>query len=113
MARTKSSLNEVSSNLDFAEKNSFKEIDISNCLEKMYNIMDFPDLSNDKATFSHEDKRFMDLMGSSIYKQDSHYHLPLLFRKVDLTMPNNRNYALKRLQSNRRKIKGVMSTSKA
>jgi hypothetical protein len=98
-----SSLNEVSSNLHFAEKNSFKEIDISHCLEKMYN-MDFPEIRNDKATFSHEDKRFMDLMDSSIYKQDSHYHLPLPFRKVDLTMSNNRNYALKRLQSNKRKM---------
>jgi hypothetical protein len=46
----------------------------------------------------------MDLMDSSIYKQDNHYHLPLPFRKVDLTMPNNRNYALKRLQSNKRKM---------
>ena len=63
----------------------------------MYN-MDFPEVSNDKATLSHEDKRFIDLKGSSIYKQDSHYHLPLPFRKVDPTMPNNRNYALKRLQ---------------
>ena len=44
------------------------------------------------------------MMGSSIYKQDSHYHLPLPFRKVDPTMPNNRNYALKRLQWNKRKM---------
>ena len=37
----KCSLNEVSSNLDFAENNSLKEIDISHCLMKMYN-MDLP-----------------------------------------------------------------------
>lgn len=61
----KSSLNEVCFNLDFVEKNSFKGIDISYCLEKMYN-MDFPEVRNNRGwSFTYSG---MDMFGSFYVK---------------------------------------------
>jgi len=62
---TEKFMNEVCFNLDFVEKNSFKGIDISYCLEKMYN-MDFPEVRNNRGwSFTYSG---MDMFGSFYVK---------------------------------------------
>ena len=98
-----SSLVDTPSDHHLAVKETVKEDEITQSLERMYH-RDFPEQRREKIAMSYEDKQFVGLMESSIYKQDGHYHLPMPFRESKVVMPNNRGYALKRLLSTKRKM---------
>ena len=98
-----SSLDNTPSDHHLAVEKTVKEDAITQSLERMYH-RDFPEQRREKIAMSYEDKQFVSLMESSIYKQDGHYHLPMPFRESKVVMPNNRGYVLKRLLSTKRKI---------
>ena len=98
-----SSLDNTPSDHHLAVEKTVKEDAITQSLERMYH-MDFPEHRREKIAMSYEDKQFIGLMESSIYKQDGHYHLPMPFRESKVVMPNNRGYALKRLLSTKQKM---------
>ena len=76
-----------------------KEVIISDDILGLFDV-DFDDLNLNKVPGkldpSQEDKVIMKKAESGIQYVDSHYMLPLPFRKRDIQMPFNRNQAVKR-----------------
>lgn len=58
----------------------------------------------DEYSYSQEDKKFIREVKQGIQHQDGHYVIPLPFREPQMTMPNNRDQALKRANWQRKKM---------
>ncbi|KAK0150310.1 hypothetical protein N1851_008772 [Merluccius polli] len=58
-----------------------------------------------KSEMSVEDRRFMEIMSSSVTLQNGHYHLPLPLRAKDVVMPDNYDMAKQRIGNLQRKFK--------
>ncbi|XP_052378933.1 uncharacterized protein LOC127931174 [Oncorhynchus keta] len=79
--------------------------DLGVLLVNQYNH-DFPERGyEEKSEMSAEDRRFMEIVSSSITLKDHHYYLPLPFRKTDVVLPNNRDMAKQRALNIIRKFK--------
>lgn len=73
-------------------------------LISQYN-QDFNEVSSEEKTkLSIEDKRFLEIANGANL-QDGHYSLKLPFGRANISMPNNRQIAVQRLQSLKRKMK--------
>ena len=79
--------------------------DLEKLLVSQYNTDFNEKASEEKRELSVEDKRFIEIMNSSAVLKDGHYNLDLPFRQKKVQMPNNRQIALQRLQSLKRKFK--------
>ena len=82
---------------------SCKEIHIEKQLKEMY-THDFPKVHSEKAAMSNEDRKFLKIMDEGITRINGHYSLPLPFKAPDTQLPNNKAYALHRLQSVKKKM---------
>lgn len=82
-----------------------KEVISPQAIQQMFE-MDFNDhkYGPDEYSYSQEDKRFIREVERGIRHQDGHYVIPLPFRKPQMTMPNNRDQALKRASWQRNKM---------
>ena len=81
-------------------------------LISQYN-QDFSEVTpQEEAEMSIGDKRFMEIAKEATL-QDEHYTLKLPSRKTNVNMPNNRQLSEQRLQSLKRKIKRMNSTSRS
>ena len=76
---------------------------ITEQLQKMYQH-DFTDIDSEQISYSKEDLRFMNLMESQVKKVNGHYQLPLPFKNPHVHLKNNKDHALKRLVSVKRKM---------
>ena len=59
---------------------------------------------NNDAGISQKDQRFITLMRQGIHFEDGHYTMPLPFKEGPPVLPNNKDMALSRLNSLRRKL---------
>lgn len=84
-------------------ESSVRDNSINQGLEKMYQL-EFPEQNTERKSLSHEDQQFLALMQDSIHKKEGRYQLPLPFRNPDPLFPNNRAYALHRLNSIKKKM---------
>ena len=76
---------------------STKEVFSPQAIQQMFEL-DFNNrkCSPDEHSYSQEDKKFISKVEKNIQRRDGHYVMPLPFRSHQVTMPNNRNQALKR-----------------
>lgn len=85
--------------------NRISMADLGVLLVNQYNH-DFPEREyEEKSEMSAEDRRFMEIVSSSITLKDHHYYLPLPFRNKDVVLPNNRDMAKQRALNIIRKFK--------
>ena len=93
----------------FEIQNKVKETEISEMLKKLYNS-DFnePKIQERNGLkfteLSIEDIQFLERMDSNIEKVNKQYSLPLPFRDENISLPNNREVAIKRLRSLKRRL---------
>ncbi|XP_046577994.1 uncharacterized protein LOC124285766 [Haliotis rubra] len=67
--------------------------------------IEFPEKGvQDRKEMSQEDKLFLKKVENSVEMKDGHYHIQLPFRNENIEMPDNHDYALKRLNSLRKKF---------
>lgn len=87
------------------EVESVKETVSPQAIQQMFEL-DFNDHRSgpDECSYFQEDKRFMAMIEEGIQRHNGHYVIPLPFRKSQLTMPNNRDQALKRAMWQRKKM---------
>lgn len=60
--------------------------------------------ANDKEEMSVEEKKFMEIMGSSVQLKDGHYMIKLPFKNKNVNMPNNISVARQCVRSLRQKL---------
>lgn len=77
-----------------------KEMVSPQAIQQMFEL----DFDDHKSSYSQEDKKFMTGIEQSIQHHDGHYVIPLPFRESQMTMPNNRDQALKRATWQRKKM---------
>ena len=68
--------------------------------------LDFSEQSPANVTLSREDQQFLTLLKQDIRFENEHYTMPLPFRNGLPVLPDNRDMALRRLNSLRRKLLG-------
>ena len=79
--------------------NKISMVKIEDLLVRQYNT-DFSELAyNEKQEHSFEDKKFLDVMNTSVKRKDGHYEVPLPFHRDNISLPNNRKMADQRAQS--------------
>ena len=79
--------------LNFQESFNIEATDAENSSEDVYRVT-----QNDDAGLSIEDRRFIKIMENGIHKNElGNWEMPLPFRSRNVSMPNNRGYAVKRL----------------
>lgn len=61
--------------------------------------------ANDKEEMSGEEKKFMEIMESSVQLKDGHYMIKLPFKNKNVNMPNNISVARQRDRSLRQKLR--------
>lgn len=85
--------------------NHISMADLGVLLVNQYNH-DFPEREyEEKSEMSAEDRKFMEIVSSSITLKDRHYYLPLPFRNKHVVLPNNRDMAKQRALNIIRKFK--------
>ena len=72
-------------------------------LGHMYHA-DFNENQGEKDAMSNEDFRFIDIMDGGVTITDQHYQLPLPFRNSRVSIPNNKEQAVNRAESIKRKL---------
>lgn len=82
------------------EIETVKEVVSPQAIQQMFEL----DFDDHKSSYSQEDKKFMTGIEQSIQHHDGHYVIPLPFRESQMTMPNNRDQALKRATWQRKKM---------
>ncbi|XP_048587898.1 uncharacterized protein LOC125571976 [Nematostella vectensis] len=96
-------------NLNFAD---YKK-ELQHQIERFWDLESFgtKSVGTDKGSpsfishhLSREDRKAIDKLEKTITKRDGHYETGLLWRDDDVTLPNNRNEADKRLNSLKRKF---------
>ena len=82
-----------------------KEVVLPQAILQMFEL-DFNDRksSPNGYSYSQEDKKFISKIKENIYHRHGHYVIPLPFRERLVTMPNNRDQALKRANWQRKKM---------
>ena len=86
-------------------KTQAKEVFAPAQLSKMLEL-DFRETSKEEQTLSLLDRKFLNVMESNIkYQDDGHYEIPLPLKEEGLTLPNNRNLALSRLEKLKQRLK--------
>ena len=84
------------------EKNVKEEI-APKTVERMFEL-DFSEKEKGLST-SKEDREFLKKVGNGIvHREDSHYEMPLPFKKENLTLPNNRPQAEQRLKNLKKRL---------
>lgn len=85
--------------------NRISMADLGVLLVYQYNH-DFPESEyEEKSEMSAEDRKFMEIVSSSITLKDRHYYLPLPFHNKQVVLPNNRDMAKQRALNIIRKFK--------
>ena len=79
------------------------DIGLKEMMLRMYDH-DFSELKSNPSCMSQEDKRFMTMLQSESKFIDGHYEVPLPFRHEDVTMPSNRNQAVQRMKTIKRRF---------
>jgi len=87
----------------FTSSTTIRDEYISKSLKEMY-LLDFNEENSEERALSNEDKEFLNIMQNGVTLVDNHYQLPLPFRNPKLTMSNNREQALQRLSSIKKKM---------
>ena len=82
-------------------KEVFAPAPLSKMLER-----DFSETSREDHALSFLDKKFLNVLESSIqHRDDSHYEMPLPLKEEGLKLPNNRTLALSRLERLKQRLK--------
>ena len=76
---------------------------IKEMLTRMYDS-EFNDVHSEKTSLSQEDCKFMSIMENNCQLVAGHYQLPLPFRSNNVKMPYNKQMAVQRLNSLKRKF---------
>jgi len=89
----------------FMVENKVREIVTPQVLNKMFEL-DFSQRSDDKEQgHSQEDKKFLKIVTQGIWHtEDSHYEIPLPFRRDDVHFPENKEQVLQRAHWLRKKL---------
>ena len=67
---------------------------------------DFSETSREDHALSFLDKKFLNVLESSIqHRDDGHYEMPLPLKEEGLKLPNNRTLALSRLERLKQRLK--------
>ena len=82
---------------------SWKETTIEDHLKEMY-LREFSENLSDAKGLSVDDRHFLEIMKSEIRFHDGHYTLPLPFKEAEVNLPSNREHAVQRCRSVRRKM---------
>ncbi|KAL0187614.1 hypothetical protein M9458_014713, partial [Cirrhinus mrigala] len=83
----------------FVSSNNISVAKLDELLKEQYNN-DFPEQAYDeKPELSFEDQRFLEIVNNSVVKRDGHYQICLPFRKLDITLPDNKKTAEQRALS--------------
>ena len=91
-------------NCYFAVKPTVKEVVNSAQVRQMLES-DFSEARTPGPTMSQDDRKFLLKMEQGAYQgADGHYVMPLLFREVTPTMPNNKSLALHKLNKLRTRL---------
>lgn len=82
-------------------KEVFAPAQLSKMLER-----DFSETSREDHALSFLDKKFLNVLESSIqHRDDGHYEMPLPLKEEGLKLPNNRTLALSRLERLKQRLK--------
>ena len=89
----------------FVVENKVREIVTPQALNKMFEL-DFSERTDDKEQgHSQEDKKFLKIVTQGIrHTEDSHYEIPLPFRRDDVRFPDNKEQVLQRAHWLRKKL---------
>ena len=86
-------------------KTQAKEVFVPAQLSKMLE-RDFSETSREDHALSFLDKKFLNVLESSIqHRDDGHYEMPLPLKEEGLKLPNNRTLALSRLERLKQRLK--------
>ena len=91
------------SNHHFAVQEEVSDESITGFLKEMY-ANEFNEKDGEKMALSHEDEVFLEIMKSGAKKREGKIELPLPFRDKNLLLPNNRQQALNRAISLKRRL---------
>ena len=75
----------------------------SHMLKEMYEN-EFNESNSEKKALSREDELFLQTMENGLRKENGHYILPLPFRNTHVKLPDNRDQAIRRLHSLKRRL---------
>ena len=95
-----------STNHSIVEQPVVKDTGIESMLKNLFSVDSVPEtkLSSKYETFSQDDLKFLDIVEKHSRFIDGHYHVPLPFRKDNISFPNNLPLALKRINSLKKKF---------
>ncbi|XP_066928731.1 uncharacterized protein [Clytia hemisphaerica] len=81
------------------EETQVKDSGIESMLKNLFDIESVPEtkLSTEYESFSQDDLHFLEIVENRSEFIDGHYHVPLPFRNENISFPDNRPLALKRL----------------
>ena len=89
----------------FALKSHTKEIVSPAQVKRMFEL-DFSEAQTEDSPLSYEDKKFMSKVSEGIHQRpDGHYEMPLPLKQDLLTLPDNKEVALKRLSKLKKRLK--------
>ena len=92
-----------SSRVCFNVINEIRDLDLEQSLKRAWES-DTTEENSEMMALSFEDRRFLEIMKTNIRMVDGHYELPLPFRKDEPQMPCNRNQAVKRINSVKKRM---------
>ena len=75
----------------------------SQFLQDMY-LREFNEYRSETKAPSREDEHFLQVMENGLARDGVHYVLPLPFRDPDVELPDNREVAIQRLRSLKRRL---------
>ena len=87
----------------FSVMNEMKDIGVEQALKDVWNA-DTMEKNSEKMALSAEDRLFLQIMKNNIRMIDGHYELPLPFRQPNPNMPCNKNQAIKRTFSIKKRM---------
>ena len=88
----------------FNAEESFKDITIDTMLKQMY-MVEFAENQREENGMSPEDRRFLKLMNENVTIADGHYVVPLPFKDKNVKLPDNRQQAIQRCLSLKKRLK--------
>ncbi|XP_066929860.1 uncharacterized protein [Clytia hemisphaerica] len=88
------------------EETQVKDSGIESMLKNLFDIESVPKtkLSTEYESFSQDDLHFLEIVENRSEFIDGHYHVPLPFRNENISFPDNRPLALKRLSLLKKKF---------
>ena len=89
----------------FSVNSGIKECGIEEqALKEVFNGDTTTEYNSEEVSLSIEDRQFLKIMEDNIRLVDGHYEVPLPFRHEKPVMPDNRQYAVKRTESIKRRM---------